>query len=205
MISPDLAALLSRMSSISLGSTPPLVAEHHPLVERHQDVGKNQVLRQFRLEPHPGSAAIVEALAHRLEQRLRFFIDRLVAADHKGEGAALRAGGGSGAGSVEKIGALGLQRRSDLPALARADGAGVGDGRARPDPLDDPLLRRESPPSPSRYSRHTGRCSRPALPPAEVYRRTRPSPPSRADALWRLVCDQSATRCPARRRLRAIG
>ena len=48
-----------------------LRGQHHALVERLQDVGKDQILGEFRVQPHARPAAVVQALAHGLEVAAR--------------------------------------------------------------------------------------------------------------------------------------
>src|ERR1019366_8204807 len=106
---PDLAALFSRISSMSWRSRPAL------------------------------AATVIQAFAHRLEARLCPFERRLVSPDHEGQSAALSPRNRPRAGGVEKIDSLSLQGLADLPAGARADGAGVGDHASGPRALDDPV------------------------------------------------------------------
>ena len=117
-INPDLAALLSRMSSIRSGCDAALGAQHHPFIECLHQVGEDQVLRELGLQAQPGASAIVKLLAHGFQIWLRFFKHGLVAADHEGESGVDRAGRGAGARRVQEMDALGAQLFADAAAGA---------------------------------------------------------------------------------------
>src|SRR5713101_166348 len=79
------------------------------------------------MQPHPGTATVVESPAHRLHIGLDPLKDFCVASDHERERAALGARFRARAGYVQVMDALLRQGRSDLPALTWGYRAGVGD------------------------------------------------------------------------------
>lgn len=118
---------------------PPLGGQDHAFGERLHDIGENQILRQFRLQPLAGRAAIVEYFPHRFEIWFGSFERRQFASDHEGQSALLGPRFRSGAGSIQKVRPLRGKRRADRLADGRRDGAAIGGHAARTNPFEQPI------------------------------------------------------------------
>ncbi len=190
---------------MSFGSTPPFVASTMPSLKAIKILERIRFLGQLRLQAHARPAAVIQLLAHRFEKWLRFLEDRLIAADHEGQGPAGGSRCRASAWSVEKIDTLGLECLTDLAAGARTDGARIGDHSPGTRPLNDSIGSQDYLSSHSRWYRRRGKGNPPSLPPGEVYRKIHPFSSAASLRALSAVFDHSATSCPARRRFRAIG
>ncbi len=116
-----------------LGINTRLGAQHQTLVESLQQVAEDQVLRKLGAQAHARLSAVIQALAHGLEERFDVGKDLLLAANHEGERSPFRAGLRAGTGSIQEIDAQSLEFLCDAAALQGRDGAAIGD--------DEPFLR----------------------------------------------------------------